>query len=155
MVVVTSPIGDHAPPAFAAIITNDAKYNRSSCEATNLRIIVIITIVVVKLSKMADKKKAKREIMTNKEYFEVAFIRSERILNPWCKSMSSTIVIAPIKNNNISAILLKLCESPFSNEVPPSRGRSEMAIILQHTTPAIRAGTDLSNFNGCSNIIKI
>jgi len=55
-----------------------------------------------------DKKKAKREIMTNKEYFEVAFIRSERILNPWCKSMSSTIVIAPIKNNNISAILLKL-----------------------------------------------
>ena len=55
IVVVTSPIGDQAPPAFAAIIISPANQILSLFSGTNFLSIVISTIVAVKLSIMADK----------------------------------------------------------------------------------------------------
>ena len=57
MVVVTSPIGDHAPPAFAAIIISPAYHTRSLLLESNFRSMVINTIVAVRLSMMAGKDK--------------------------------------------------------------------------------------------------
>ena len=57
IVVVTSPMGDQAPPAFAAITTIPTKYLRVSLLLINLRNRVTITIAVVKLSNTADIKK--------------------------------------------------------------------------------------------------
>ena len=59
MVVVTSPIGDHAPPAFAAIIIIPANQILSLLSTTNFRRMVIKTIVAVRLSIIADKIKAR------------------------------------------------------------------------------------------------
>jgi hypothetical protein len=57
MVVVTSPIGDQAPPELAAMTMMPAKNRRSSCLASSLRISEIITMVVVRLSRTALRKK--------------------------------------------------------------------------------------------------
>ena len=57
--VVTSPIGDHAPPALAAIIINPANQILVSLSGTTFCKIVIKTIVAVKLSIMAERTKAK------------------------------------------------------------------------------------------------
>ena len=57
MVVVTSPMGDHAPPALALMITAPAKSHRVGLSAINFRSKEIITIEVVRLSKAAEKKK--------------------------------------------------------------------------------------------------
>ena len=65
MVVVTSPIGDQAPPALAAMTTNPAIHMRSSLSATILRRIEINTIVAVRLSIIADNTNPRTEI-TNK-----------------------------------------------------------------------------------------
>ena len=59
IVVVTSPIGDQAPPAFAAIIINPANQILVSLLGTTFCKIVIKTIVAVKLSIMAERTKAK------------------------------------------------------------------------------------------------
>ena len=58
MVVVTSPIGDHAPPALAAIITIPAKNFRWSASEMIFRSKETITIAVVRLSRTAERKKA-------------------------------------------------------------------------------------------------
>ncbi len=57
IVVVTSPIADQAPPALAAITIIAAKNNRSLCLPNSFFISEIMTIVVVKLSSMALRKK--------------------------------------------------------------------------------------------------
>ena len=57
MVVVTSPIADQAPPALAAITIIDAKNRRSLWLASSFLISEIMTIVVVKLSSIALRKK--------------------------------------------------------------------------------------------------
>ena len=57
IVVVTSPIGVQAPPALAAMTMMPAKNRRSSCLARILRISEIATMVVVRLSRMAERKK--------------------------------------------------------------------------------------------------
>ena len=56
MVVVTSPIGDQAPPAFAAITTTPTKYFLVCESEINLRKRVTMTMAVVKLSKAAEMK---------------------------------------------------------------------------------------------------
>ena len=53
MVVVTSPITVHAPPALAAMTTTEANSRRSSRRAISRWISETITIVVVKLSRIA------------------------------------------------------------------------------------------------------
>ena len=57
MVVVTSPMGDQAPPALAAMTTTPTKYIRVDLSETSLRNSVTITMAVVKLSSTADRKK--------------------------------------------------------------------------------------------------
>ena len=64
IVVVTSPIGDHAPPAFAAITIIEANSNRSSLRSSSFRISETITMVVVRLSRMALRKKVTPEPAT-------------------------------------------------------------------------------------------
>ncbi len=63
MVVVTSPIGDQGPPAFAAITTMPANFNLSSWFGTNLRISESTTIVVVKLSSSGDSINVRKPIV--------------------------------------------------------------------------------------------
>ena len=58
MVVVTSPIGDQAPPAFAAITIIPIKKRRSSLSSMSFARRVIMTMVVVKLSRTAERKNA-------------------------------------------------------------------------------------------------
>src|ERR1700722_3085309 len=65
IVVVTSPIGVQAPPAFAAITTMQQSKNRSALFGTSLRKSETIRIVVVKLSRMAERKKATNAMIHN------------------------------------------------------------------------------------------
>ena len=59
IVVVTSPIGDHAPPELAAMIIKPANQIRIFLSLITFCRIVIKTMVAVRLSIMADKMKAK------------------------------------------------------------------------------------------------
>ena len=59
IVVVTSPIGDHAPPALAAIIISPAYHNRMFLSETTFCKMDISTIVAVRLSIIADRINAK------------------------------------------------------------------------------------------------
>ena len=61
IVVVMSPIGDHAPPAFAAIIIKPEYHNLRFLSWTIFCNKVIKTIVAVKLSMMAERKMSKCE----------------------------------------------------------------------------------------------
>ena len=96
MVVVTSPIGVHAPPAFAAITINAPNSLRSSMLGRIFLITDTITIVVVKLSSIADMKKVSKPIALINPRLFLALILSVTTLNPWCASTISTIVIAPV-----------------------------------------------------------
>ena len=58
MVVVISPIGDHAPPALAAIIIKPAYHNFNDLTFTSFCRRVINTIVAVRLSIIAERTKA-------------------------------------------------------------------------------------------------
>ena len=57
MVVVTSPMGVQAPPALAAMTMMPAKNSRSSCLSSSFFISEIMTMVVVRLSSTALRKK--------------------------------------------------------------------------------------------------
>lgn len=59
IIVVTSPIGDHAPPALAAIISTPANIHKSCLFEISFLSNADITIAVVRLSSAADKKKVK------------------------------------------------------------------------------------------------
>src|SRR5690606_118019 len=63
MVVVTSPMGVHAPPALAAIIIIPANVRRISLSGISLRINDTITIDVVRLSSIADRKNVTRHMI--------------------------------------------------------------------------------------------
>ena len=65
MVVVTSPIGDQAPPALAAITMIEAKTSFSLLSFTNFAISEINTIVVVRLSNTAERKNANIAMIAN------------------------------------------------------------------------------------------
>ena len=107
MVVVTSPIGDQAPPALAAITIIPAKNRRISLSGINFRTKETITMVVVKLSNTEDKKKATIHTTQSRAIGFFVLMRSVMNLNPWCASTNSTMVIAPIKKNRICAISLR------------------------------------------------
>ncbi len=61
IVVVTSPMGDQAPPAFAASTTIPAKNQRVSLSAMSLRNKLTMTMAVVRLSSTEDRKKVMKE----------------------------------------------------------------------------------------------
>ena len=69
IVVVTSPSGDQAPPALAAITVMPIKNNRCSLSIINFLSNETITIVVVRLSKMAERKKVIKEIEDTSEIY--------------------------------------------------------------------------------------
>ena len=73
MVVVTSPIGDQAPPAFAAITISPENHNLVSRFLITFCKIVINTMVAVRLSIIADKTKAKMEKITNSPFLDLVF----------------------------------------------------------------------------------
>src|SRR5688500_18098248 len=76
IVVVTSPIGDHAPPAFAAITIIPAKNNRIFLFGTNFLTSETITIAVVRLSSNADRKKVTQQITHNRVLGFLVLMRS-------------------------------------------------------------------------------
>ena len=82
MVVVTSPIGDHAPPALAAKTTIPTNIHRVSLSFTNLRSKEIMTMVVVRLSNAAEKKKVSMAIIQSNLVLSVVLILSVITANP-------------------------------------------------------------------------
>ncbi|CAI8161204.1 MAG: Uncharacterised protein [Crocinitomicaceae bacterium] len=107
MVVVTSPIGDQAPPALAAMIISPANHILSLLSLINFLRMVINTIVAVRLSIIADKIKANIHMIQSRYIFFFVFIKFFIVANPLKWSMISTMVIAPIKKTNISQVFPK------------------------------------------------
>jgi len=105
IMVVTSPIGENAPPEFAAIITSEAYIMRSFFSFTSLRNIIIITIDVVRLSRMADRMNVMNAMRQSSFFLLLVFIVSLTKLNPPFWSTSSTIVIAPMRKNSVVDVL--------------------------------------------------
>ena len=104
IVVVTSPIGDQAPPALAEIITIPAKIHLVSLSLISFLNKEIITIDVVRLSSTAEKKKVIMQIIQSSLTLLLVFILSVITLNPSLASTSSTIVMAPKRKNRILEI---------------------------------------------------
>ena len=74
MVVVTSPIGDQAPPALAAMMIKPANQILSLLFGIIFLSIVIRTIVAVKLSIIAERMKANMEMIHNRVDFLLVLI---------------------------------------------------------------------------------
>jgi len=104
MMVVTSPIGDHAPPALAARTTMLTKNNRSSLVGMIFRIKATNTIVVVRLSRRAERKKVRKLSNQSSLTLFLVVILSVITLNPSWVSIFSTMVMAPSRKNRISEI---------------------------------------------------
>ena len=107
MVVVTSPMGDQAPPALAEITMMPAKNKRSSRSLSNFFIKDTMTMVVVKLSNTALMKKVTAP--TNHIKVDRRLVRMRWVItsNPLCASTTSTMVIAPIRKKMICAVPTK------------------------------------------------
>ena len=72
--MVTSPIGDQAPPALAAIIIRPAYQILSLFLDSNFLRIVIKTIVAVRLSMIAESINAKMQIIHNSVFLLLVLI---------------------------------------------------------------------------------
>ena len=83
IIVVTSPIGDHAPPALAEIIIIPANIHKSFLSFIILDIKAAMTIDVVKLSSTAEKKKEIIHKIHINGTFLLVVILSVIIENPW------------------------------------------------------------------------
>ena len=101
IIVVTSPIGENAPPELAAMITSEAKMMRSRRSATSLRSIITITMLVVRLSSMAERKKVIKAMRHNRARFDFVFITLRTQLKPPFWSTISTMVMAPMRKNSV------------------------------------------------------
>ena len=99
-VVVTSPIGLKAPPAFAAITTIPVNTILISPFGINFLKSVTIMIAVAKLSSKAERTKVIKATIHNNLNTDVVLILLVITVKPLCMSINSTIVIAPIKNIN-------------------------------------------------------
>ena len=147
MVVVTSPIGVQAPPALAAITMMPAKNKRSSRLSSSFFISETITIAVVRLSKMALRKKVTKPTSHIKLDKRVVRMRSVMTAKPLCASTTSTMVIAPMRKNTICAVP--------SRDVPNSwataSGLPACKAYTVHNRPAPnKAEADLLTLSGCS-----
>ena len=101
MVVVTSPIGVQAPPALAAMMMMPAKNKRSSRRSSNFFISETITMVVVRLSRIALRKKVTKPTSHIRLESCVVRIREVMTSKPLCASTTSTMVMAPIRKKTI------------------------------------------------------
>ena len=113
MVVVTSPIGDQAPPAFAAMTMMPAKNRRSAWLDSSLRISEIMTMVVVRLSSSAERKKVTKP--TSHISFDNWAVRMRLVMTskPLCASTTSTMAMAPIRKKTIWAVPISECPSSW------------------------------------------
>ena len=140
IVVVTSPTGDQAPPALAAMMIIPAKIHLSFCPVTSLRTMETITIAVVRLSMNAERKNAMILRIQRSFRFLRTLILSVITSNPSCASINSTIVIAPSRKNSMPDIF-----PSFSNRMTGTRsllpGRKMK--MIHDTTPVSRAIADL------------
>mmetsp|Transcript_13421 Transcript_13421/g.45372 ORF Transcript_13421/g.45372 Transcript_13421/m.45372 type:complete len:397 (+) Transcript_13421:81-1271(+) len=129
MVVVTSPIGVHAPPALAAITTMEPKSLRSSGSGKSLRRSETMTMVVVRLSRMPDMTKEMPLRTHSRERLLLVVMRSVTTLKPSCASTTSTMDMAPsrkkITSDTSETLSESWCvasarsdESPFAEAVP-------------------------------------
>ena len=82
MVVVTSPIGVHTPPAFAATTTMAPNNLRSFSTCTSFFKRDHMTMVAVKLFRMAERKNVRNPIVQKSVFLEVVVIRLVTTLNP-------------------------------------------------------------------------
>ena len=104
MMVVTSPIGVQAPPALAAMTIMLAKNQRSCLTGIILLSSVHIMMVVVRLSRMADKQNASTPNIHNSSTLDVALIWSVMTRKPPQRSTTSTMVMAPSRKNTVSPV---------------------------------------------------
>ena len=114
MVVVTSPMGDQAPPALAATTTIPANSQRVCRSSISLRSSDTITIDVVKLSNKAEKKNVRTHTIQSIFTLLRVWIRSVMTRNPSWASTSSTMVIAPIKKKRMELISSMWCSKRCS-----------------------------------------
>src|SRR5690606_22839604 len=173
IVVVTSPIGDHAPPAFVAITTSAAYQILSSLLWISFLKSVINTIVAVRLSIIAESKKPIIPIVHNNFRLLLVLTTLLSTSKPRCKSIISTIVIAPIKKIRISAVLPKWWSKVPSNpsiavSPPDKKLNACSSLFITSNQPLVKpiaktaqikdaiisAGTVLSNFKGCSKVME-
>ena len=82
MVVVTSPIGDHAPPALAATIIKPANHKRTSRSLITFCKMVIRTMVAVRLSIMAESINASAAKIQSNAFFDFVFINDLIVAKP-------------------------------------------------------------------------
>mmetsp|Transcript_17693 Transcript_17693/g.28963 ORF Transcript_17693/g.28963 Transcript_17693/m.28963 type:complete len:147 (-) Transcript_17693:1226-1666(-) len=82
IVVVTSPIGVQTPPALAATTTIAPNNLLSSSLGTNFLSKDTITIVTVKLFKIAERKNVKKPITQNNPFFDLVVIKFVTTLKP-------------------------------------------------------------------------
>ena len=118
MMVVTSPIGEKAPPELAAITTRAAYMIRSLWSLTSLRRIIIITMDVVRLSRIADNMNVMKAMRQSRAFLLLVFRVSRTKLKPPFWSTSSTIVMAPIRKNSVVAVLPRWCSIVSLTTVP-------------------------------------
>mmetsp|Transcript_16185 Transcript_16185/g.44816 ORF Transcript_16185/g.44816 Transcript_16185/m.44816 type:complete len:218 (+) Transcript_16185:1273-1926(+) len=102
MVVVTSPIGVQTPPAFAATTTIPPKSFLSSTFGTSFFNSEHMTIVTVKLLRIAERKNVRKPIVQKRDFLEVVLIWFVTTLKPWWASTTSTIVEAASRKKQIS-----------------------------------------------------
>lgn len=152
MIVVTSPIGLHAPPAFATmtIPTTTAK---SLSDEKNRRAICIIMMVTVRLSRRAEKKKVSVDMRRNcpLSASPMAAIL-ERTMSKNRKWISvSTMVMAASRNTmspNISPPVW------WSFSMINSCGNPENEAIIHRTDAMKRAMADLCVLSLCSRVMQ-
>ena len=82
MVVVTSPMGDQAPPALAAITIKPANHNLVLLSLIIFCSMVIKTMVAVRLSIMADRINAIIEKITSKPFLDFVLIKLLMVAKP-------------------------------------------------------------------------
>ena len=153
IVVVTSPIGEKAPPALAATTIIPAKNNLICLFGTSFLMRDTITMEVVRLSSMADNIKVTPQIIHSSFFGFLVLIRSVTTRKPWKASTSSTIVIAPNKKNKMAEISPR-CSASCSPMWWILSGE-DTAYKVQQITPVRRAVAVLLILIGCSRAIAM
>ena len=82
---------------------------RSLWSLTSLRRIIIITIEVVRLSRMAERKKVMKAMRQSRVRLLWVCITSRTKLKPPFWSTSSTMVMAPIRKNKVVDVEPRCC----------------------------------------------
>ncbi len=104
MMVVTSPMGLHAPPLLAATTITPANNHRSFWSLSKRRVIITMMMVVVMLSSTALMMNESEASIHMSCFLLPALMCSVMKLNPPYRSMCSTMVMAQMRNTTISQV---------------------------------------------------